>query len=151
MNDSGCIFCKISITLVAKVALWAANKGHKHKKWLISSIPWLQRHISEGVSMKLWHFLWNIKQLKTTLYWRRYRSPKGVMYTKNVFFFGRIMDKIWSLRIFIDGILSKWVITVRNNCIWEETIHVSRRATSYSMKGIIIILTVQRSLTNFGQ
>ena len=33
----------------------------------------------------------------------------------------------------------------RNNCIWEETIHVSRRARSYYVKGIIIILTVQRS------
>ena len=38
-------------------------------------------------------------------------------------------------------------IIPRNNCIWEKTIHVSRRATSYFVKGIIIIiLTVQRSM-----
>ena len=36
-------------------------------------------------------------------------------------------------------------IIPRNNCIWEETIHLSQRATSHFMKGIIIILTVQRS------
>ena len=36
-------------------------------------------------------------------------------------------------------------IIPRNNCIWEESIHVFRRATSYYVKGIIIILTVQRS------
>ena len=32
-------------------------------------------------------------------------------------------------------------IIPRNNCIWKKTIHVSRRATSYFMKGIIIILS----------
>ena len=37
-------------------------------------------------------------------------------------------------------------IIPRNNCIWEETIHVSRRATSYYVKGIIIILTVRSAM-----
>ena len=32
-------------------------------------------------------------------------------------------------------------IIPRSNSIWEETTHVSRRATSYFMKGIIIIMT----------
>ena len=36
-------------------------------------------------------------------------------------------------------------IIPRSNCIWEETTHVSRRLASYFMKGIIIILTVQKS------
>ena len=79
-------FCKICITLLAKVALWGANKGHKNKKWLVSSIPWLQRHISEGVSMKLWDFLWYFKKLKPTLNCRRYRSPKGSCIPKMFFF-----------------------------------------------------------------
>ena len=65
-------FCKICITLLAKVALWIAKKGHKNRKWLVSLIPLLQRHISEGVSMKLWHFLWYLKGLRPTLNWSRY-------------------------------------------------------------------------------
>ena len=36
-------------------------------------------------------------------------------------------------------------IIPRSNCVWEETIHVSRRMTSYFVKGIVIILTVQGS------
>ena len=42
-------------------------------------------------------------------------------------------------------------IIPRSNCIWKETVHVSRRPASYFMKCIIniiimiIILTVQRS------
>ena len=36
-------------------------------------------------------------------------------------------------------------IIPRSNRIWEENTHVSRRLASYFMKGIIIILTVQRS------
>ena len=105
-------FCKICITLLAKVALWIAKKGHKNRKWLVSSIPLLQRHISEGVSMKLWHFLWYLKGLRPTLNWSRYRSPNGSCMPKIFFFFGRIKDKMWYLRILIDGIFSKWVITL---------------------------------------
>ena len=103
-------FCRICITLLAKVALWATKNGHENKKWLVSSIPWVKRHLSEGVSMKLWRFLWYLKKLKPTLYWVRYRSPKGSCIPKMFFFFGRINDKRWSLRILIDGILSNWVI-----------------------------------------
>ena len=33
-------------------------------------------------------------------------------------------------------------IIPRGNCIWKETTHVSRRATSYFMKDIIIIITL---------
>ena len=91
-------FCKICITLLAKVALWIAKKGHKNRKWLVSSIPLLQRHISEGVSMKLWHFLWYLKGLRPTLNWSRYRSPNGSCMPKIFFFFGRIKDKMWYLR-----------------------------------------------------
>ena len=54
-----------------------ANKWQKNMKWFVSSIPWLHRHLPEGVSMKLWHFLWYLKELKPTLSWKRYRSPKG--------------------------------------------------------------------------
>ena len=119
-------FCKICITLLAKVALWAAKKGHENKKWLVSSIPWLQRHISEGVSIKLWHFLWYLKKLKPTLNWRRYRSPKGSWIPKMFFFFGRIKDKMWSLRILIDGILTKWVIT-----LFQEVIESGKKLLMY--------------------
>ena len=33
-------------------------------------------------------------------------------------------------------------IIPRGYCIWKETTHVSRRAASYVMKGIIIIMIV---------
>ena len=70
-------FCKIFITLAAKVALWVAKRRHENRKWLVSSIPSLQRHTPEGVSMNLWHVLWYLKELKPTLNWKRYWSPKG--------------------------------------------------------------------------
>ena len=92
-------FCKIAITVIAEVALRVAKKVHKNKKWLVSSIPWLQRNFSEGVSMKLWrYFFLYLKELRPTLSWKRYRSPKGLCIPKIHFFFGRIKDKIWFLR-----------------------------------------------------
>ena len=36
-------------------------------------------------------------------------------------------------------------IIPRSNCIRKETFNVSRRATFYFMKGIVIVLTAQRS------
>ena len=73
-------FCRICIILLAKVILWSAKKGHENKKWLVSSIPWLQRHLSEGVSMKLWRFLWCLNRLRPTLNWRRYQVLQGHVY-----------------------------------------------------------------------
>ena len=48
------------------------------------------------------------------------------VYQKKNVFFGRIKDKIWSLRIFIDGILSKWVIT-----LFQEIIASGKRLFMY--------------------
>ena len=68
------------------IIIWKkAKKGHKNKKWLVSSISWLRRHLSEGVSMKLWRFLWYLKELRHTLSWNRYRSPKGSCIPKILF------------------------------------------------------------------
>ena len=56
-----------------------------------------------------------------------------------IFFFGRIKDKIWSLRIFIHGILSKGVIT-----LFQEIIASGKKLFSKSdilFQGIIMILT----------
>ena len=41
-------------------------KGYKNKQWLVSSLPWLQRHLSERVSIKLGHLLWHLKELRPT-------------------------------------------------------------------------------------
>ena len=121
-------FCKIAITLIAKVALTVAKIGHKNKKWLVSSMPWLQRHISEGVLMKLWSFLWYLKELKPTLSCKMYRSPKGSCIPNMHFFFGRIKDKIWFLRTLKDGISPKWVIT-----LFQEVIASGKRLLCTSM------------------
>ena len=131
-------FCNLCITLLAKVTLWVAKKGHENKKWLVSSMPWPQRHLSEGLSMKLWLYLWYLKRLNPTLNWRRYLSPKGLC-----------IPKMFSLRtnqrknvVFKD--INWWNIIKmsddiipRGTCIWEETTQVSGRATSYFMKDII--------------
>ena len=119
-------FCKIAITVIAKVALRVANKGHKNKKWLVSSILCLQRHLSEGVSMKLWRLLWYLKELKPTLSWKRYRSHKGSCIPKRLFFFGRIKDNICFLRILKDGISLKWVIT-----LFQEVIASGKKLLMY--------------------
>ena len=43
------------------------------------------------------------------------------------------------IEVLKDHVLPKKHYSLRSNSIWEETTHVSRRATSYFMKGIIII------------
>ena len=98
-------FCRIAITLIAKVALRVAKKGHKNKKWFVSSIRWLQRHLSQ----------WGYDIFYDIL---RYLSPllvgrcTEVLKDQNTFFCRRIKDKIWFLRILKDGISLKWVITL---------------------------------------
>ena len=47
------IFCKILFTSDIRAAHSFANEGHGNKNWLVSSIPWLQWQISNGVSIRL--------------------------------------------------------------------------------------------------
>ena len=137
-------FCKIAITLIA---LTVAKKGHKNKKWLVSSIPSLQRHISVGMSMKLWRFLWHLKELKPILSWKMYRSPKGSCIPKMHFFsldeskikYGFKDIKRWNICTMSTNIIP------RSNCIRKETTHVPQWFTFEFMEGVTTTLPVQWS------
>ena len=67
---------------------------------------------------------------KFTLSWKRYRSPNGSCTSKILLGIGGIRDKIRSLKIFKDriGIVVEMFndIFPRNNCIWEETVHMPK-------------------------
>ena len=104
-------FSKSSVTLVTKINLWVAYRGHTNRKWLVSSIPLWHKQFAIGVSRKPWLFLWHLKGLNPTLRRNKYRSPIGSWMLNTDFFSGRIRDKIWFLRIFMDGILGKKVMT----------------------------------------
>ena len=97
----GSYFCKIAININRQ---WSS-------KWFLSSIPWLQRHLSEGVSMKLWHVLWYLKEFKPLsepLSWSKYR--KDPLYQKYIFSLDEKTKYV--LRTLKDGITLKWVITL---------------------------------------
>ena len=55
---------------------------------------------------------------------------------------GRIRDKIWSLRILKGGVEMFNDIIPRSNCIRGETVHMTKRITSYFMKIVVIGTTV---------
>ena len=73
-------------------------------------MPRLQWHISEGVSVKLWRYLWLLKGLKLTLNWKSYRKPTGSCMPKILLVTGRKKVLICFLRISKDGTSSKCLI-----------------------------------------
>ena len=51
-----------------------------------------------GVSLKVWHHLWQLKGLRLTRNWIRYRRPTGSWIFKKLLDSGRIRDNILCLR-----------------------------------------------------
>ena len=105
-------FCKICITLLAKVARGIAKKGHKNRKWI---------GIFNSIITKTYQkvYRWNcdiscdiLRDLGQLLIEVGIEVLTDHVCQKYSFFFGRIKDKMWYLRILIDGIFSKWVITL---------------------------------------
>ena len=80
---------KIGITSVASDALLIAWKGHLNRKCFVSSAPKLQRHLSEGISPKLWWSLWLLRGLKPNLSWNKKRIPVGSWILKILLLGGR--------------------------------------------------------------
>ena len=79
----------IGITSVASNTLLVAWKGHLNRKCFVFSAPILQRHMSEGVSIKLWRFLWLLSGLKPNLSWNKKRIPVGSWILKILLLFWR--------------------------------------------------------------
>ena len=103
-------FCNMSFTLVTKITLWVAYKGHMRRKWFVSSLPLWHLQLARGVSRKPWLFLWLLRGLRPTLRKNRCRSPTGSWILNIDFFPGRMRDRRWFLRILIDGTLGKKVM-----------------------------------------
>ena len=58
-------------------SLNSLNKRHVSRKCSVDSIPVPQRHTSEGVSLKLWLYLWDLRLLKPTRSWYKYLRLSG--------------------------------------------------------------------------
>ena len=71
------------------------RKSSKEKKWSVSSTPFLQMQVSEGVSEKLWRFLWWRNLLKPTLNWNKCRREIGSWIPKIEFVLGRKSEIRW--------------------------------------------------------
>ena len=138
-------FWKITFTLVIRFTLWVACKGHENKKWFVPSVRWLQRHLPEDVSRKLWRFYDTLEDLN------QFSTEKGFEVLRDhefrkYFFSGRKRDNIWFLRIPIDGVTLKWEIILFQEEMpsGKKAMHVSEWVASYFVKSITIDLTVQR-------
>ena len=78
-------------------------------------MPWLQRQVSVGVSIKLWFLLWLLKGLKPTLNCKIYRIPKGSCIPKMLLNLGRKKALRWFLSLLKEGISSKcWINTFQD-------------------------------------
>ena len=96
------MFCRRMLVIsTAKRTLWIANWKHSKRKWLVSSIPWLQIQMSVGVSRNLWRNLWLLNGLNPVLNWNRLWSPIGSWIPYNVFGIGRIIFRTWVLMLFL--------------------------------------------------
>ena len=122
-------FCRISVTQAASVALLEAWEGHENKKWFVSSVPWLQGHRSVGVSTKLCRFLWDLKELKPILSWKRYRTPIGSCIPKVLILFGR-KDMNFENANWWDILKVCNDIIPRSNRIREKAVQVPGRPAS---------------------
>ena len=71
-----------------------------------------QEHLSDGVSMKLWHFCDILKDLNQLSIEKDFGVQKDHVYRKYIFFSVRIRDKMCFLRISIDGMSLKYVMTL---------------------------------------
>ena len=101
---------KIGITSVASNVLLFAWNGHLNKKCFVSSSSKLQRHLAEGVSTKLWWYLWLLRGLKPNLSWNNNLIPVGSWILKILLFWGRKNEKRWVLSTLYDGIFVKFLI-----------------------------------------
>ena len=94
-------------------------------------------------------FLWYLQ--KSTLNWRRYRSPKGSYVYQNVFFFRRFKDKMWSFKGINWWNINKMSdnIIPRSNRIWKETFMYREERHLISCKVFFIIVPVQVSVVSW--
>ena len=118
-------FCKIAITLIAKVALTVAKKDTKIRSDWYLQYPDYKDIYQKGCQWSYDDFCDILRNL-SRLTWKMYRSPKGSCIPEMHFFFWRIKDKICFLRTLKDGISPKWVIT-----LFQEVIASGKKLRCY--------------------
>ena len=102
-------FVRTSITFVAKTARCDAWRGHRKRKWDVSSLPVPQKQALEGVSLKLWLFLWLCNGLSPNLIWKRYFVVWGSWMLKILLPAGRKSETRWCFKTEGVGIVEKCV------------------------------------------
>ena len=97
-------FCKIAITLIAKVALRVAKKDSKIRSDSYLQYPDYKDICQKGYQRDYGIFCDILRNLSPLLVGT---GTEGHVYQKYIFFFGRIKDKIWFLTTLKDGISLK--------------------------------------------
>ena len=101
--------CRIVSTPSINEILAVEYNGHDKRKWLVSSTPWRQKHTLDGVSAKLWWYLWLLRWLNPTRNWKIYLRLTGSYTLKKVdLAIGRNREIKWNFNSLKFGKCSKW-------------------------------------------